>query len=921
MDFCFFRVVCVLFALLSHTIVTASPMDLNVDESTSNVTLEPYLSYFEDASSALTLNDVVLREGGWQQVGNKVPNLGFSNSTYWFRVSFNNTSDRVTEKFLQLTYPMLNEVHAFQIVDGSVVHDLKLGYSVPFSNRPIESRHLVFPIQMPPNKLTTLYFKVDSENTVLFPLILWEEREFWANDQIMMSYQALYFGLIGAMIMYNIFIAWGTKQKIYYLYVFFIASLALIQAINQGVAYQFIWRHYPVINNLSFAVVVPLASVVTVFFINEILQVKKNLPFHYFILKISMAITAMLVVTPFFIPYHISMQCTAAMVVIQSLIVSWICFSRWRRAEAEARVFVIAWLFLTLGTIVFPLGRFGVLEYNVLSEYALQFGSAAEIMLLSLVLVMRINRLRQENVSAKLESQEVMLRSRAEMEEGKARSQFLAMMSHEIRTPMNGVLGLVDVLKETSLDKKQTQLIGVIQNSGEMLLNIISDILDFSKADADSLKLEALPVSIEQVIDECVAVYAGVAKQKSVLLISHHDGNVPNLIECDPIRLKQVISNLLANAFKFTKSGHVFLSSKIIDRFDGKRIRFEIEDSGIGLSMTQQEKLFTPFTQANRSITREFGGTGLGLAISKKIVNLMGGEIGVYSEEGCGATFWFDMPIEGEGFVEVDLPKHLSVSHSKVMVCSDYFPLIDICERVFSRNNVEVISIGLPLSIQEDVAILSDDDVGIVYIAEKGQLMESLVSSAQSACTNTINGYYLIAGAAENTTSLDIKSFSDLKTSIELHKLIADYQDIAVEEKDKYASHDLPAEVKNLKVLVAEDNTINQMVIKGILSSMVSDIEIVNNGREAVDKIIQDKGYYDLVFMDCEMPVMDGYEAVINIREAERAENLPPLKVVALTAHALDEYRKKAFDSGMDDHLTKPINRKYMQAFFHKHYG
>ena len=333
MDFRFVRAVWVSIALLSHTIDTANPMDLNIDESTSNVTLEPYLSYFEDASSALALNDVMFREEGWQQVGNKVPNFGFSNSTFWFRVNFNNTSDKATEKFFEVTYPMLNEVQAFQVVDGSVVHDLKLGYSVPFSNRPIENRHLVFPIQMPPNKLTTLYFRVDSENTVLFPLILWEERDFWVNDQIMLSYQALYFGLIGAMIMYNIFIAWGTKQKIYYLYVFFIASLGLIQAINQGVAYQFIWRHYPAINNLSFAVVVPLASVVTVFFVNEILQVKKYLPFHYFMLKVSVSITALLVFSSFVIPYHISMQCSAAMVVIQCLIVAWICFSRWRRAS------------------------------------------------------------------------------------------------------------------------------------------------------------------------------------------------------------------------------------------------------------------------------------------------------------------------------------------------------------------------------------------------------------------------------------------------------------------------------------------------------------------------------------------------------------------------------------------------------------
>jgi len=907
---------CLLIVLLSQAVAVASPVAMDIDKSTSNVSLGLHLSYFEDASKKFILEDVVSGQHSWISVTDNVPNFGFNNSIFWFRVVLHNAADEHIEKLLEIPYSLLDEVRGYQLLDGLVTKEHVMGHSVPFGSRPIEHRNLIFPVHLPANKSVTVYFRVRGESTVLFPLTLWEERDFWQNEQLLLLCQALFFGLMGVMIIYNALIAWGTKDKVYLLYVCLISMTTMFQAIYRGFAFQFIWPNFPSLNAQIMAVIIPLACMLAGLFSIEILKLKKSFRGAYFAIRVFIILSLVHILLALIFPYTLIIQSSVLLQFVQAFFIFYVCIVHWRSAESEARVFFIAWIVFLSGCIIMPLMSFGIIPYVQFIDSLFQIGSAIEVILLSLILVLRVNRLRREHASSQLESQEIKLKACVEMEEGKARSQFLAMMSHEIRTPMNGVLGLVDVLKETSLDVKQKQLVGVIQNSGEMLLNIINDILDFSKADADSLRLESLPVDLEQVIDECVAVYAEMAKQKGILLVSHHDRCIPNIIECDPVRLKQVLNNLLSNAFKFTKSGHIFLSARIVDQLDGVRVRFEIEDTGIGLSMPQQEKLFTPFSQANRSIAREYGGTGLGLAISKKIVGLLGGDIGVNSQQGLGATFWFDIPIDRDDVITL-----VPTEHQNIIVCSDYDPLIEICRRVLSNEDVTVNQVFLPLSVNEGVALPSGNDIVLLYISGLAGSLQDLLPSVQALSVNSEKNYYFKMGVLNGERHLVDEKNDIVDAPIELHKIVVERYQIDKDKADKTFEELLPARVKGLKVLIAEDNAINQMVIRGIISSMVSEVKMVNNGLEAVEIISKDSGYFDLVLMDCEMPIMDGFEAVKSIRQSENTYNLPPLKIVALTAHALAEYREKAFDSGMDDHLTKPVSRRYMQDFFRKHYG
>ncbi len=372
-----------------------------------------------------------------------------------------------------------------------------------------------------------------------------------------------------------------------------------------------------------------------------------------------------------------------------------------------------------------------------------------------------------------------------------AKSEFLATMSHEIRTPMNGVIGLTDLLRRTSLTPEQQEYVHAIQASGDALLSLINDILDFSKIEAGQLHLEIQPFDLRQLVEDVVAVFRAPAQIKGLQLHAHVDPAVPALLAGDAMRLRQVLTNLISNAVKFTAQGEVRIGVSLLEESaQDALVRVEVRDTGIGIAPEAQATLFEPFTQADTSMTRRYGGTGLGLAIARRLVALMGGTIGVNSMVGQGSTFW----------AMLRLPK----------------------ARERRRE-----------STGEDTA----------------------ESTATSASTGAGRG----------------------------------------------------------RILVAEDNPINQLVVVGLLQSLGYEVQTVENGRQAVEAVRQ--GHFDLVLMDAHMPEMDGFAATAAIRRDEALMGLGQhTPIVALTADALVGDAEKSLAAGMDDHLTKPVTLERLAA-------
>lgn len=774
---------------------TQSP--LRLPDKLDGFDLFPHLSYWYDPAprSSLDIARDSLQQGRFDSMRDSPQNFGFSSGTHWFHLVLESGRPAVRLILIELDYPVLDQVDFFcQGDEGSAVY-FPAGDQLQFESRVVKVRNFVIPLELKPLVATDCMIRIRSQSNLLLPIQAFDVLPYIEKNQRMDWALGIFYGLALALVLYNFVIWFLTRESLHLFFVLHVLGGLVYASTMDGTMIR-IWLALD-FQDVGMAIGVFLSVAFGILFGMEYLELRRTWNAAYRGGMVFVALMILFSLLALVVPVTVAYIATATFAPLVALYLLALGIKRWRDGYAPALFYVVGYGGVFLMVAWMCLNVLVLRDDVRFITYGMSSAWLCELLFLSLGLGYRIRMVQQKQLSLSRQMEQV-------VQESNTKTEFMAKISHEVRTPMNGIMGLVELLLSTPLDHEQQRYLNAIQHAGKGLQEVINDVLEFSRIEAGKLTLSPAPFELESLVQDACAIYEFEARNKRIELGGLIAEGTPLRLVGDVNRIRQVLLNLLSNALKYTEQGFVHINVQLTDQIlsDKLVLRFEVEDSGVGITAQDQHKLFQIFSQLGIGHHQRSGGSGLGLVISQQIVELMGGEMGVQSEYGRGSCFWFTLPLE--------------------------------------------------LADQGSVA---DRDIVLD----------------------------LFAGAS----ALPLKANGARKSSAEAGRL------------------------SSSRVLVVEDNAINQSVMSGFLQRLDLQVDFADNGRTAVEMVQQGQPY-DLILMDCEMPVMDGYEAAGRILKGQRTAGVPLTPIIALSAHALDKHRDMARAAGMVDYLVKPVGYKQL---------